>query len=279
MRSEWRGRRSDAFEVTGMNVEEIIGYMDHVFPMKAAMDFDNVGLLIGERRAEVSSVYVAVDVTERTIAEAKAVGAQLIVAHHPLIFSPFKRINDDTILGRRILDMISSGIACAAMHTNYDVFRMGKIVAGRLSLQDEGPLEITWSQEDGRIQEGIGRIGMTADPVSLEEFAKTVRDALHLDHVRLFGEPRARIRRVALCPGSGKSMIRSAIDQRADVLIAGDIGHHEGIDALAEGLCIIDPGHYGSESVFVDDICGLLRERFPDLRVSGENIVQPVWAV
>lgn len=260
-----------------MKAKQIIQYLGGVFPTEAAMDFDNVGLLIGDEEENVDCIYVTIDVTERTIAEAKAAGAQMIVSHHPVIFSGLKKITPDTVTGRRVLSIVSDRMLCYAAHTNYDVFRMGHVVEEKLGLTGGAPLEVTWMQ-DG-LCEGIGRIGELPDRMTLKEFGEKVKKVLGVGHVRLFGDPDHVISRVSLCPGSGKSVIEDAVRKQADVLIAGDIGHHEGIDAAERGLAIIDPGHYGSETVFIDDMSGILKKEFPVLKIVKETVRQPLWSI
>lgn len=260
-----------------MQATQIIRYMEDMFPPDTAMDYDNVGLLTGDEKTDVERVYIALDVTMQTIAEASLAGAQMIISHHPVIFSPLRRLTPDTPAGRRVWELARRGILSYAAHTNYDVCKMGQMAAARLGIEDGRPLAVT--QVANGQERGIGRIGHLQKEMELDDFGALVRDRMELTHVRVYGPERHKVRRVALCPGSGKSVIEEAIRQKADVLVAGDIGHHEGIDATEQGLAIVDPGHYGSEWIFVDDVASLLTTRFPDLRVIKETIRQPLRTV
>ena len=107
-------------------------------------------------------------------------------------------------------------------------------------------------------------------PVDLETLASNVKRAFEIPAVKIFGDLDRMVSRVALCPGSGKHMTEYAIEKNCDVLITGDIDHHQGIDAIQQGIAIIDAGHHGIEHIFIDQVAGFLKERFPDLEVEKE---------
>ena len=228
-----------------MTVQDIIDKLDNHSPIEAALDWDNVGLLVGDSAAEVNSIYIALDATDEVITHAIASNADLLLTHHPLIFSGLKRITTDNFIGRRVIKLIQNNISYAAFHTNFDVFGMGDEVASKLKLIDCVPLDITYEDE------GIGRIGSAPAPVNLRQLAEDVKDKFDIDAVNVYGDLDSKVQRIAVCPGSGKSEIDAAIRGGADVLITGDISHHTGIDSLAQGLSVIDAGHYGLEHVFI----------------------------
>ena len=115
--------------------------------------------------------------------------------------------------------------------------------------------------------------------MTLEELGHQVKEVFGLPDVRIFGDPGKRVKRAAILPGSGKSVIPEALGQQAQVLITGDIGHHEGIDAVAQGLAVIDGGHYGIEHIFVEDMRNYLEEHFPELKVETEPVRHPFVTV
>ena len=102
-----------------------------------------------------------------------------------------------------------------------------------------------------------------------------MKQRFHLPAVKVFGEKNQLVRRVAISPGSGKGMTETALKKKAKVLITGDIGHHEGIDALAQGLAIIDAGHYGLEHIFIEDMVKYLEKQTTGIQVKGADIVYP----
>ena len=231
-----------------MLCREIVSKIEEKYPVDAAMEWDNVGLLVGRTSKEVKRIYVALDLTEDIIAKAKEVDADMIVTHHPMIFSPENRITDESMTGRRIVELLQSDICCYAAHTNYDVLRMGEMASDKMGLKNTEDLD-----------EGIGKIGDLDKEYSLAEICKQVKKQFSLPSVKVFGPMEQKISRVAILPGSGKSAIDVAVEKRADVLITGDVDHHHGIDAVAEGLAIIDAGHYGLEHIFIRDMAEFVK--------------------
>ena len=238
---------------------ELMDLLERFAPKEYACSWDNVGLLIGRADQEIQRVVVALDATNAVVDRAVAEGADLIITHHPMIFSSMKRVNDDGFLGNKILKLVENRISVFAMHTNFDVIGMAALAGKYLDFpEDAQPLEVT-AEENGRI-EGIGRITEFAKAVTLGEYTEFVKKALSLEHVLLFGDEDQMIRTVAVSPGSGRSMTELAVQKGADVIITGDIGHHEGLDALDMGLSVIEAGHYGTEYIFIDHVSDFLKK-------------------
>lgn len=256
-----------------MICREIIQEIEKVYPKSAALGFDNVGLLAGRMNKEVKQIYVALDATEEVIQHAIEAKADLLITHHPLIFSPLKSVTDEDFVSRRILTLIQHDISYYAMHTNYDVLGMAALVEQKLYLHDTEVLDVTMEMDEQK--EGIGRIGNMEHAMSLQACCQFVKFALGVDHVKVFGDLDQTISKMAVCPGSGKSVIGEAIAKGAHVLVTGDIGHHDGLDAVEQGLCIIDAGHYGTEYMFLDDIEKFLKEHFATLDFTKEPVKMP----
>lgn len=258
-----------------MRVMDLTERIEKEIPREQALDWDNVGLLVGDKEQEIHKVYVALDLTDAVLEHAIDCGADMILTHHPLIFGGIKRVNADDFIGRRILALAQHGIAYYAMHTNFDVCVMGQIAAEQLGLMDIEALEVT-SPEDGR---GIGCRGKLTQAVSLYDLAERVRDAFGLSHVKVFGDKDRMVQSIAMCPGSGKSEIGLAIEKGADAYITGDIDHHSGIDAVADGLSIIDAGHYGIEHIYMEYMKNWLAKEAAELEVVTEPFAEPFWIV
>ncbi len=236
-----------------MKCEEIVKCLERLSPRKYACDWDNVGLLVGRRQQEVDKVFIALDPSYDAVQQAIEHHADMLITHHPMIFKPIKQINDDSVLGKKILSLAENHIAYYAMHTNFDIVgSMADAAAERIGINEGEPLEVT--SIDGESPEGIGRVGELSNEMSLEELAELVKKKFNIETVMVYGELKCRVKRIAICPGSGKSEIGEAIAKGAQVLITGDIGHHEGLDAVEEGLPIIDATHYGLEHIFMDFI-------------------------
>ena len=256
-----------------MKCSEIIERLENLSPTSFAENWDNIGLLAGRRDKEVKCIYIALDATDEVIADAIRQGADMLITHHPLIFTKLNRIDTDHFIGRRLFKLIQNDISYYAMHTNFDVMGMADAAADELALQDRQVLELTY--EDDISKEGIGRFGRLREQMSLLTCAEFVKKVFQLESVRVWGKENKIIEKVALAPGSGGSCIRHALALGADVLVTGDIDHHEGIDALAQGLAIIDAGHYGVEHIFIKDMEEYLKENMNGVDVVTEEICHP----
>lgn len=243
-----------------MKGKELMELLEAFAPKQYACSWDNVGLLVGRSDQEVKKVLVALDATNKVVDRAVEEGADMIITHHPVLFSSIKAINDQDFMGRKLLKLMENQIACFAMHTNFDVIGMADLAGSYLGFpEDARPLEVTVEEED-RV-EGIGRVSTLPEPMNLSQCAEFVKKALKLEHVLLFGKEEKQVSKVAISPGSGRSMVKEALACGADVLITGDIGHHEGLDAMDMGLAIIEAGHYGTEYIFVDYVAEFLKEK------------------
>ena len=260
-----------------MQCKEIMQVIEAAYPRSAALDFDNVGLLAGRAGKEVNRVYLALDATDAVIDRAIEAGADMLITHHPLIFSPMKRVTDEDFIGRRVVKLIQSDIAYYAMHTNYDVLGMAPLSEKILGIKNSQVLDVTMC-EDGN-EEGIGRVGDLEKPMTLEECCVYVKHKLKLGSLKVFGDMNGTVSRLAVSPGSGKSAVAPAIAKGADVLVTGDIGHHDGLDAVEQGLAVIDAGHYGTEYIFIDDMKHFLEDKLPVLDIMTTPIVHPFQVI
>lgn len=275
-----------------MICKDIIEVIERTYPPRYAMEWDNVGLLAGRDNKEVTRIYIALDATDEVIEEAVNAGADMLVTHHPLIFGGIKRINNQDFLGRRLLKLIGNDISYYAMHTNYDVCGMAELSAEKMGLAHTEVLEVTCEEPcgqpqqtasgeacAGRVYKGLGKIADVDGGMTLRECCSRVKKAFSLSEVKVFGDLERKVKRTAICPGSGKSVIPEALRRQADVLITGDIGHHEGIDSEAQGLSIIDAGHYGIEHIFVEDMGQYLRGNLSGVEVNCAPVKHPFQMV
>ncbi len=252
--------------------------IEATYSKDAALDFDNVGLLAGRSEKEVNRVYLALDATDAVIERAVKEGADMLITHHPLIFSPVKNVTDQDFIGRRLIELIQNDVSYYAMHTNYDVLGMADLAGRILELEDAQVLDETMTDESGS-PAGIGRIGNLKEGLTLEECSVYVKHKLNLGSLKVFGDMDKKVKRLAVSPGSGKSAIPAALRKGADVLVTGDIGHHDGLDAVAQGLSVIDAGHYGTEYIFLDDMKAFLNEKLPGLDVRTEPVIHPFQVI
>jgi len=221
------------------NGQSIIQFMEQLAPRQYAFVDDPIGLQLGILNKPVSQVLIALDVTPEVVNEAIEMQAELIIAHHAIMYRPIKHLRLDLPAGKLYESLIKNDIAVYITHTNLDVAPGGvnDILASKLSLE-----HIRFLQEVHKDQ-GIGRVGKLPEQQLLSEFIKTVKVAYDIPTVRLVGDPNRMIRKVAVLGGSGRDYVKAAIFAGADVLITGDIDYHTAHDALAAGMTIIDAGH------------------------------------
>lgn len=262
-----------------MTARELITKLEEKFPVDKAESWDNPGLQTGRRNKEIKKVYIALDATDEVIDEAKAWGADMLLTHHPMTMEGIKKVSTDTLAGKRFIELIQNDICCYAMHTNYDIVEMAPLSGEMMKLQKSEILMKTGVDPATGQYEGFGRVGSLVRPVTLEECAGIVKTIFKLQSVKIFGDPEMVVQRVAISPGSGKSMIGPAVKAKAQVLISGDIGHHEGLDAVDNGLAIIDAGHYGLEHIFIAQMEEYLKKYAKGLEVRTAQIKNPFLVI
>ena len=256
-----------------MKCKDIIDLLEQEFPVKYAESWDHTGFQVGNREKCVSHIYVAMDVTDESIEEAIRLGADMMVTHHPMLFSPLSSVTADTINGRRVLKMIENGICYMSTHTNYDSCRMADLAAKQLGLTD---CEVLEEVADGI---GIGKVGKLPKEMNLRECALFVKERFQIPSVRFFGDGEQKVILAAICPGAGKSLVKECHAKGAEVYITGDIDHHTGIDQADDALPIIDAGHYGVEHIYIQDMYDLLKDKCPEVKVSRAEIKHPFEVV
>lgn len=152
-----------------MKCKEILKKIEENYPLERAEAWDNPGLLVGNQEQEVKKIFLALDVTDETLEAAVQMGADLMITHHPLIFSGMKKITTEDFIGRRVIKLIENQISYYAMHTNFDIMGMAELSADYLQLSERKILETTY--EEGTEKEGLGRYGQLPETMTLEECA------------------------------------------------------------------------------------------------------------
>lgn len=260
-----------------MKCQEIMAKLEELSPAHFAQNWDNVGLLVGRPEKEVKSVYITLDATDEAIEEAVRLGADMVISHHPMIFKGIKQVRGDNFIGRRIIRLAQNDMSYFAMHTNFDIMGMADAAADELKLRNREVLETTY--EDEISTEGFGRFGTLPHIMTLRECAVFVKESFGISKVRVFGNEDEEVEKAAVCPGSGGSMIDAAVSLNADVYITGDIDHHEGIDAVAKGISVIDAGHFGIEKIFVPYMRDYVKRELPGLLVYVNEAEEPFFYV
>lgn len=241
-------------------VEDIIKHMKSLAPEELALEWDNIGLIVGDSNAQVNTILIALDVTDEVLEEAINLKAELIITHHPLIFKPIKNINDKTPIGRKILKLIKNGISVYSSHTNLDISNYGTndTLFKVLNLQDKQPL-----MELEKEGYALGRIGTLDKPVALKNFAIFVKESLKLTNIRYTGNDEKIIKKLGICTGasSNYNIFKEAKEKGCDLYITGDIKFHEAQTAIEMGLCLMDATHYASEVIVTQTLKDYLKNK------------------
>lgn len=252
-----------------MKCREVINLLEQLSPEKYACDWDNVGLLVGRKEKEVKKILVTLDATNRVIQKAIAQEVDMIVTHHPMIFSSIKQVNEENFTSEKVLDLVEHGICCYAMHTNFDAIGgMADLIASEqyLNLQDVLPIEPT-NEICALDGEGMGRFGKLPYAMTAYEVAEYVKERLQIPTIMLYqdaSQVQKVFEKIAVLPGSGKSEMRKVWNSGYELYLTGDYGHHEGLDAIDMGLTVLDATHHGLEHIFISYIGNYLRKHIKD---------------
>ncbi len=343
-------------------IHDLVGLLNALYPPTLAEDWDNVGLQVGDPRAQVSKVLVCLDPTEQALQTAVDQGAEALLCHHPLIFKPLRNLTPVDESGRILFAAIQKQVAIVAAHTNLDravnglndwlaaalglsqcqpllggddpliklvvyvpagyedqvsgaLFKAGAGAIGNYdscSFRSEGigtfrahdgcspfmgrvgersnvrelrletvvPKELLNKVVDRMVRAhpyeevaydlvplanrrkeiGLGRVGRLAQATTLGHFAETVKESLQVEALRIVGNEQDSVGKVAVCGGSGASLLKEAARQGADVLVTGDIKYHEARNAASMGIALIDAGHFATERLMADHLAKVMGE-------------------
>jgi dinuclear metal center YbgI/SA1388 family protein len=247
-------------------VQHVVDALDERYPRAWAESWDRVGPVLGDFDRPVTRVLCVVDCVPETVEEAVALGAGLIVAHHPLLLKPVSTLAPDTFKGRVVHRLIRAGIALYTAHTNADVAAPGvsDALAARLGLGDLRPLVPAQGAAEGGGR-GLGRIGTLSEPMPLRDLAGYAAERLPATAagVRAAGDPDRTVRTVAVCGGAGDSLLGDAARAGVDAYLCADLRHHPASEHLAnDGPALLDVAHWASERPWLDDVAAWLRGAF-----------------
>lgn len=247
-------------------IEDIIKFLEEKFPPHLAYDWDNIGLQIGDVKLEVRTIMVTLEATTHVIDEAIRKGVDLMITHHPFIFSPLKSVDLTTPQGKNIQKLIKNDIAVYGMHTNYDVAfgGMNDVLAEKIGLQNVKPFSMIDEVH------GLGRIGELEQPLNIDNLSAMIRFEKLQDEVGAIKTVEtvgaSCLKKIAVIGGSGGKYIHEAKEAGADAFITGDVTYHTAVEAVEIGLNMLDIGHY-AEVVMEEKVATLLSDQFDGLQV------------
>lgn len=241
-------------------LREIYNILGDFAPLHLAESWDNPGLQVGSFSLDVEKIFVSLDPTPASVKEAVLRKAQLLLTHHPLIFRSLSQIDHEIYPGTAIQEAIKADIAIITAHTNLDAAKGGlnDLLARILDLR--GVKVLKNGEENGEAFVGIGRIGFLNNTSLLRDVITTVKGSFKTKSVRVVGQDSMRIKCVAIVGGSGGDFISLAAQKGADVLITGDVSHHQALTAENLAIGLIDAGHFSTEKVAMSLFANQLRD-------------------
>lgn len=243
-----------------MKIIDIYSRLDSFCPTHLSCDWDNDGIMcLPDRNASTDKVLLTLDITNGAVEYAKEIGAGLIISHHPLVFSPLRRLSQSDLVGGKLLKLAKNNIAAMSFHTRLDaaIGGVNDALAKCLGVLDTSPFG-----EDGEM---IGRVG-DVDECPLSEFAQKVKRSLNAPCVSVAGAGKS-VHRVAVLGGAGKDFVNSAIAVGADTFVTGEMGYNALVDARDAGLNVILAGHYYTERPVLDTLAHIISELDPTLKI------------
>jgi len=266
-------------------VSDVIHAAERLWPLAGAEAWDAIGLLAGDPRASVTRIHLTVDAVPDTADEAVSLGAELLIAHHPLLLRGVTSVAEDRFKGAVISRLIRGGCALYAAHTNADVVDTGTsaVLAQLLGLVESTAITASPSGV-GTSTSGIGRVGRLPHSVTLGHLARTVAELLPptASGVRVSGDFDRPVTTIALCAGAGDSYLDDPAVQAADVYLTSDLRHHPASAfrenaKLVDGPALIDVSHWASEWLWLDTAARELREALPGVTVTVSELRTDPW--
>jgi len=262
-------------------LSDVIAAVDRLWPLSGAEAWDASGLVSGDPSAPVARIHVCVDAVSETVGEALELGADVLIAHHPLLLRGVTSVAEDRYKGALLARLIRGDCALIAAHTNADVVVDGvsDVLAQRLGLADVRPLVPTVSDAVG-----IGRVGVLPRPLTLGALARVLAEVLPptATGVRVAGEYSREVRTVTLCGGAGDSYLGETAVRESDVYITSDLRHHPASEAreqalLGAGPALIDVSHWASEWLWLETAAAQLRGALDGIEVTVSELRTDPW--
>ncbi len=258
-----------------VTVREIYDVMDVIAPFRSALDWDNVGLLVGDWEQKVLKVLLSLDFTEQVVEEAAELHAELIISHHPVIFNAVKTIVREDSSSHIPYLLARKNISAICAHTNLDVADGGvnDVLAGLLGLENIKKME---DQINRDVE--LFRMGRQKESMDVLQFAESVKNRLHCGVVRVADAGRP-VHQVAVCGGAGSFLLNEVIKSGADTFVTADVKHHEFIEAKQRKINLLDAGHFATENGIVVVLAKRLSAAFRETEFIVSKNQNPVLFV
>lgn len=247
-----------------LNLTKFIQKFENRFPKILAENWDNVGLILGHKDKNIKKILVCLDITENVVDKAVFEKVDLIVSHHPLIFSGQKTILGDNFLGKKILKLIENNISVYGAHTNVDSADGG--------LNDYVLEKMAFNGKKLDFELKPLRYFELDEYTNIEDIIYRIKENLKIENVRLARSYRKnKIKKIAITTGAGDSFISEVIENKVDLFITGDLKHHIALDSIESGIYLLDIDHYGSEKLVSDLFEKVIKEIDSNIEVINFN--------
>lgn len=245
-------------------VLDVLNFLENYAPYELAESWDNNGLLVGDKNSTIKGVKIALDVTQDVINEAIKTNSNLIIAHHPVIFTSVKSVTSKDYTGNMLISAIKNDISIICMHTNLDSTQNGvnDALAKKLGL-------INVENLGAGDTKSLGRFGETISPTSFDEFVSFVKKSLGANGLKVVGSN--NVKKVAVLGGSGGKLMNFALKNGCDTFVTSDCSYDIFQSAKNLGLNLIDAGHFATENVICDVLLEVLSNNFKDIQISLAN--------
>ena len=253
-----------------MIIQHVCQFLESFAPLRLAEEWDNVGLIAGDRQAKVSKVMTCLTVTAETVDEAIAQKADLIVSHHPLPFRPIKKLTTDNVPSELLWKLAKAGVSIYSPHTAFDSAAEGinQSLATKMSVNELKPLAVAMDQPEKAEQLlGSGRYGKLTKPMKLSELLQKVKSEFQLPQLSFVGDDDRNVTKIAFACGSGGSFLDKAVRVGCDAMVTGEATFHTCLDAKAKGVALVLLGHYSSERFAIEQLADRLQGEFKALKV------------
>ncbi len=252
-----------------MRLNSVLNALQTIAPLEFAENWDNVGLLAGNRNREIACAMTCLTLTATTLDEAIQEQVDLVISHHPIPFKPLSKITDDTTTGKLLLHAIEAGIAIYSPHTAWDNAMSGinQQLARILGLELVKPLQAFEQKVSSDESVGIGRYGLLADVITIDRLMKRIHVAIPKIQARHTHPADHKILKIGIVCGSGGSMLSLVARRGCDAMLTGEATYHQCLEAESLGIALLMIGHHASESFAMKELAFQLQAMLPELRV------------
>ena len=227
-----------------MNIKDLLNRIDKIVPFSLSEVWDNTGLIVGDNEMPVYDICLTLDATPEVIDQAVNAECNVIITHHPLIFTPISNVDTSSFTGSVIKKAIKTDTAIISLHTNWDKSGLNNTLASALKLNDIRTLQPQKKEEDR-----IGVIGELPQKKNPDSFMRIVKDAWNLSHIIYYGAKGIKqISSVAICGGASSEFWIDALHEEADVYITAEVKYHHRLAAAYNGLSVMQADHYEMEN-------------------------------